>query len=207
MAVLLLATLGSCAMDLGTKPAAANSKSVNSEQSSAGDLKLREAWEDKTKGLNKLSHDCPLVKLNALRSLLAQVPQQQIKNEFDRIAQLPSGYWDLSDYEQVFVQALIVKAAHEPCEQRLHPPCLRREPNSSSIRRDNIFVGKNPNRYLRGSALSNCDCVFNAERQRVAEKSNHLSSRNCASLQFLSSLRPATTDSALKRAPAGDVWV
>ena len=47
-------------------------------------------------------------KLNALRSLLAQVPQQRIKNEFDRIAQLQSGYWDLSDYEQVFVHALTV---------------------------------------------------------------------------------------------------
>lgn len=108
MAVLLLGTLGSCAMDPGTNNASANSKSVNSEQSSVGDLKLREAWEDKTKGLNKQSHDYPLERLDALRSLLAQVPEQQIKNEFDRIAQLPSGYWELSDYEQVFVQALIV---------------------------------------------------------------------------------------------------
>ena len=108
MAALLLATLGSCAMDPGTKNAPANSKSVNSEQRSVGGLKIREAWEDKTKGLNKLSHDYPLEKLDALRSLLGQVPEQQIKNEFDRIAQLPGGYWDLSDYEQVFVQALIV---------------------------------------------------------------------------------------------------
>jgi hypothetical protein len=108
MAVLLLATLGSCAMDPGTKDAPANSRSLHSEQSSVGNLKLRETWEDKIKGLNKQSHDYPSEKLEALRSLLVQVPEQQIKNEFDRIAQLPSGYWDLSDYEQVFLQALIV---------------------------------------------------------------------------------------------------
>ena len=88
MGVLLMATLGSCAMDPGTKDAPANTISVNSEQSSAGGLKLREAWEDKTKGLNKQSHDYPLEKLDAPRSLLPQVPEQQVKNEFDRISQL-----------------------------------------------------------------------------------------------------------------------
>ena len=79
MGVLLMATLGSCAMDPGTKDAPANTISVNSEQSSAGGLKLREAWEDKTKGLNKQSHDYPLEKLDALRSLLPQAPEQQVK--------------------------------------------------------------------------------------------------------------------------------
>lgn len=103
MAVVLFVTLGSCATDSGTNDATA----VNSEQNKVTDLKLREAWEDKTKGLNKLSKDYPLEKLNALRSLLPQVPEQQIKNEFERIAQLPGGYSDLNDYEQVFVQALI----------------------------------------------------------------------------------------------------
>ena len=108
VAVLLLAALGSCAMDPRTKNAPANSKSVNSEQSSVEDLKLREAWEDKTKGLNKQSHDYPLEKLDALRSLLSQVPEQQVKNEFDRIAQSPVGYWELNEYEQTFVQASIM---------------------------------------------------------------------------------------------------
>jgi len=49
MAVVLFVTLGSCATDSGTNDATA----VNSEQNKVTDLKLREAWEDKTKGLNK----------------------------------------------------------------------------------------------------------------------------------------------------------
>lgn len=106
---LLSVTLGSCAMDPGTKNAAENSKSVNGEQSSVGDLKLREAWEEKTKGLNKLSHDYPVEKLVALESLLAQLPQQQVKGEFDKIARSPGGYSDLDEYEQTFVQVLVSK--------------------------------------------------------------------------------------------------
>ena len=109
MGVLLMATLGSCAMDPGTKNAAANSQSVNSGQSSVGDLKLREAWEEKTKGLNKLSHDYPVEKLVALESLLAQLSQQQVKDEFDKIARSPVGYSDLDEYEQTFVQVLVSK--------------------------------------------------------------------------------------------------
>ena len=113
MAVLLLATPGSCGMDPGTKNAPANSKSVNSEQNTVRDLKLREAWENKTKGLNKLSHDYPEEKFVALQSLLAQLPQQQVEGEFDKIARSPVGYADLDEYQKTFVQVLIMRKVNE----------------------------------------------------------------------------------------------
>jgi hypothetical protein len=88
---------------------AANSKSVNSEQTTVEDVKLREAWEEKTKGLNKLSHDYPMEKLVALESLLAQLPEQQVEDEFAKIAGSAVGYSDLDEYEQTFVQVLVGK--------------------------------------------------------------------------------------------------
>lgn len=108
MAVLLWATLGSCAMEPGTKNVPANSESVSSEQISVGELKLREAWEEKTKGLNKQLKDYSLHRLNALRSLLAQVPEPQVKNESEKITLSPVRYSDLDEYEQTFVQVLIM---------------------------------------------------------------------------------------------------
>lgn len=43
----------------------------------------------------------------ALESLLAQVPDEQVKNEFDKIALSPVGYFDLDEYEQTFIQTLV----------------------------------------------------------------------------------------------------
>jgi len=82
---------------------------VNSEQNTGQDLKLREAWEDKIKGLNTLSHDYPMEKLVALESLLAQLPQQHVKDESYKIGGTPVGYSDLGEYEQTFIQVLVSK--------------------------------------------------------------------------------------------------
>jgi hypothetical protein len=106
--VFLLVSVGSCTANTGTTGSPQKSESLSGEQNKSVEINLRTAWEDKIRGLDKQLKDYPLEKLNALRSLLAQVPEQQVKNEFERIAQLTSGYSDLTDYEQVFVQALIV---------------------------------------------------------------------------------------------------
>lgn len=105
--LLLLGSLGSCS-NPGTKDMTTNSNSINNEQSKVGDVKIQEAWEDKTKGLNKQLKDYSVQKLAALQSLLAQVPEQQVKTEFEKIVLSPVGYSDLNEFEQTFVQVSVM---------------------------------------------------------------------------------------------------
>jgi hypothetical protein len=109
----MLTSIGACTTNPGTRDMSANSGSIDGGQNKVPDMKLREAWEDKIKGLNKQLKDYPLQKINAFDSLLAQVTEEEVKNEFEKIAQSPVGYSDLDEYQKTFVQVLIMRKVKE----------------------------------------------------------------------------------------------
>jgi hypothetical protein len=99
IAGLLLASLGSCVMNEGSIGSPRKSDSPSHEQNKSFEINLQKAWEDKIIGLDRHLKDYPLEKLLALESLLAQVPEEQVKSEFERIARVPVGYSDMNEYE------------------------------------------------------------------------------------------------------------
>jgi hypothetical protein len=94
-------------MNEGSIGSPRKSDSPSHEQNKSFEINLQKAWEDKIIGLDRHLKDYPLEKLLALESLLAQVPEEQVKSEFERIARVPVGYSDMNEYEQTFVQALV----------------------------------------------------------------------------------------------------
>ncbi len=107
--ILVSIGLGSCAGTWESRNLERQVNSSNSNEASSGLGNLRQLWEDKIKKLDKQSKDYPVKRLDMLRSLLSEAPEQQLSNELQRITASPIDYSHLDEYEQTFLQAFAVR--------------------------------------------------------------------------------------------------
>lgn len=143
--MLVSMSLASCAGTWGNTDPQRQVDSSNGGKDGSRRINLRQMWEENIKKLDKQSKDYPIRKLEMLRSLLNQAPEQQVEYELERIKTSPIDYSHLDEYEQTFMQAFAVK--HVEASDRVKLVALL----SSKCPR---YIGAEPiELYLANSAI------------------------------------------------------
>jgi glutathione peroxidase-family protein len=127
-AVVILALIFSCpvACDAVRVKTTSPPSSNITEQSN----QIRSLWDQQLKELDHLTKNYPKDRLDVLLTILEKFSAQEIRSESERILETPLAYAKMSEYEQTFMQALVVRALNENNRSSLVDLLARKAPRS-----------------------------------------------------------------------------
>lgn len=88
-------------------------------QQSSESVRISQIWEKERAKLNKNLKDYPAKQLDILKSLIEELPPDQLDNEFERIRSSQTSHEQMSDYDQNLLQLFVISAVRQRDRKKL----------------------------------------------------------------------------------------